>query len=151
MVFVKGQSGNPAGRQSGYQNFVDRCKYLMDQHDIGDIVSITKDWKRFKKLSPYDGMIMRRIVEAVDINGNGSMNSLLDRIIGKPVQPVEQKTDVTITVALQEKQAEAFGTMDQIFNTIDHDPTKLIEHTNQDVVLSAQSISSNEPQPIETK
>lgn len=87
---------NPNGRPPGYQSFIDRAKYLLDQHTIKSIKEFTSDESKFDDLSVYDGMIMRRIVEAVSKDGKASMDSLLDRLLGKPAQYIETKNDTTI-------------------------------------------------------
>lgn len=102
-----GQSGNPAGRPSGRQSFVDRAKYLMDEHTLGGIREIITDEKRLESLSVYDAIIVQRIAEAAAANGNQSMNSLLDRLLGKPQQYVEQKIEQTITVDITERKTLA--------------------------------------------
>lgn len=96
MKWEKGQSGNPKGRTPGYQSFVDRAKYLVETHTIGGIKAIVKDEAQFDKLSVYDGMIMRRVVEAVEATGGRSMDSLLDRLMGKPPQHVKQEVEATV-------------------------------------------------------
>lgn len=96
MVFKKGEAANPKGRPPGYQDFIVRAKYLLGQYDIGQIKEFITDPTKFDRLSVFDGMIMRRVVEAISADGNQSMNSLLDRLLGKPSQTIEQKVDATI-------------------------------------------------------
>lgn len=96
MRYKKGQSGNPKGRVPGYQDFVVRAKYLLGLYTIEQIQEIVSDSKQFGKLSVFDGMILRRVNEAIMPDGDKSMNSLLDRLLGKPSQTIEQKVDATI-------------------------------------------------------
>lgn len=94
--FKKGVSGNPAGKPSGHQSFIDRAKYLIDQHSIASIKEFITDEKKFDSLSVYDAMIMRRVAEAVADNGRQSMDSLLDRLLGKAPQHITQDLNATI-------------------------------------------------------
>lgn len=87
---------NPNGRPPGHQSFIDRAKYLLNQHNIKSIKEFTSDESKFDELSVYDGMIMRRIVEAISKDGKASMDSLLDRLLGKPAQYIETKNDTTV-------------------------------------------------------
>ena len=84
MVFKPGQSGNPQGRKSGKQAFQDRAKYLLDQYTAGQIIELVADPVRYGALPSYDAMILRRAAEALTENGRQSMDSLLDRLLGKP-------------------------------------------------------------------
>lgn len=94
--FKKGVSGNAAGKPSGHQNFIDRAKYLLDQHNIASIKEFITNEKKFDQLSVYDAMIMRRIAEAVAENGGQSMDRLLDRLLGKPPQHITQDLNASI-------------------------------------------------------
>lgn len=96
MPFEVGNRINPNGRPSGFQGFADRTKHLLGTHDVNGIMEYVTDPAKFGKLSAYDAMIMRRIAEAFSADGNASMNSLLDRIIGKPVQPIAQKIEHSV-------------------------------------------------------
>lgn len=99
MPFKPGQSGNPKGRKPGRQAFVDRANYLLDKYNVGDIKAFINDERQFDKLPSYDAMIMRRVVEAVSENGHRSMDSLLDRLIGKPAQAITGEDGGPIEVA----------------------------------------------------
>lgn len=115
----KGEPGrNPKGRPPGYQSFVERAKYLLDQHTIESVKEFTLDERKFNKLSVYDGMIMRRIVEAVSDNGKGSMDSLLDRLLGKPPQYIETKVDASIEVTAKERQKQAKEQANELLATL---------------------------------
>lgn len=114
MVFKPGNNANPTGRPPGNQSFVDRAKFLMEKHTIESIIEYVDDESKFRKLSVYDGLIMRRIAEAVSMGGGKSMNSLLDRILGKPAQYIEQKIDQTITVSHEERKKVAEEEADEM-------------------------------------
>lgn len=107
MAFKPGQSGNPAGRPSQYECFIDRARFLINKHTLEEILNIVENPKEFGKLRVYDAMVMRRIVEATCAEGDKSMNSLLDRILGKPKQFVEQTIDQTVTVSIDDRRKEA--------------------------------------------
>lgn len=96
MPFKKGVAANPKGRAPGYQDFIVRAKHLLGFYTIDEIQEIVTDAKKFGKLSVFDGMILRRVCEAIQPDGDKSMNSLLDRLLGKPSQTIEQKVDATI-------------------------------------------------------
>lgn len=131
MTYASGESGNLNGRPSGRQGFVDRARYLLGKHDVGEILDIAGDEKAFRKLSAYDGMIMRRICEAFTSDGNASMNSLLDRIIGKPVQPIAAKTEVSISQstldAMQELKHLPTEALDAIKSIVDGSVTYSVD------------------------
>ena len=105
-AWKEGKSGNPSGRPKGYQSFVDRAWYLTGEYDIGKTEEILGDKAKFKRLSHFDGMILRRFHEAVHADGLQSMNALLDRLLGKPTQPIETK-QLIINVTLDERKIEA--------------------------------------------
>ena len=100
MPFEPNNNANPNGRPNGsviaYQGFVQRAKYLMDRHTLGEIKAIAKNEAELNKLPVNDAKIIARIAEAVSPDGGQSMDRLLDRIIGKPVQPVAQKVEHSI-------------------------------------------------------
>lgn len=95
-AWIKGVSGNPAGRVPGNQYWIDRVRYLIDKYNSCEIAAIVKDADKFGKLSVFDGMIIRRLAEGISDNGRQSMESLLDRILGKPAQYIETKNDTTV-------------------------------------------------------
>lgn len=97
MVFKPGQSGNPKGRASGRQAFQDRAKYLLDQYTAGQILELIADPDKFSALPSYDAMILRRAAEAIGDNGRQSMDSLLDRLLGKPDTNVAVDHTGTVT------------------------------------------------------
>lgn len=100
VTFKPGESGNPNGKPNGsvkrYQSFVERASYLAGNHTVGELRQIIADQKKFDALPYNDGAIIKRMVESLGDDGNASMNSLLDRIIGKPVQPIAQKVEHSV-------------------------------------------------------
>lgn len=107
MVFQPNNNANPKGRVPGRQSFVDRAKYIMENNTIESIQELAFDTKKFNKLSVYDGMIIRRIAEAIMADGDKSMNSLLDRLLGKPSQHIKQEIDQTVTISHEERKRAA--------------------------------------------
>lgn len=94
MPFEKGKSGNPNGRPSGQRAFIDRALPFLEEYTVNEIISLANDKQKFGELSVFDGMIVRRIVAAFARGGGRDMDSILDRVFGKPKQTVEgvQKT-----------------------------------------------------------
>ncbi len=112
----KGLSGNPNGRPAGSKSFIDRARYLMEEYSIEQIREFISDEKKFAKLPVYDAMVMRRIAEAVSDNGNQSMNSLLDRVLGKAPQYVEQYIEQNMAISYEERRREAQIEADDMLN-----------------------------------
>jgi len=104
--FVKGQVANPKGRKPGYQNFVDRAAFLASRYSLEQTMAICKDPKALGKLSVFDAMIMQRFNEASQYGGCKSMDSILDRLLGKPDQFVRNETTSTVNVVLQNAMKE---------------------------------------------
>ena len=101
MPFKPGNVANPKGRPSGKQGFVDRCKYLCETYDIGQVREIVTNKAKFQKISPYDGIILMRLYEAFQEGGKDSANMLLDRLIGKPKQELQVDSTVQVNMVLQ--------------------------------------------------
>lgn len=115
----KGESGNPGGRPPGTQSFLDRAKHLIDKYKIAEIKEFIGNEEKFNELSVYDGMVMRRIVEAISENGRQSMDSLLDRLLGKPPQHITQEIDATTTeITARERREEAKKRARQILDSL---------------------------------
>lgn len=119
---------NPSGRPPGYQSFVDRAKYLLDKYTIDEIYEIVEDRKRWGKLPVYDGMIMRRISEALTAGGDKPMNSLLDRLLGKPSQYVEQKIEQTVTLTVEERKREAESEAAELLSVVAKKKQEAVVH-----------------------
>ena len=91
-----GQSGNPKGRGTRRTEFLERVYWVVEHYTIEQARETVGDKKKFGKLAPFDGMVLIRMVEAVAAEGRLSMESLWDRILGKPIQYIESKDDITI-------------------------------------------------------
>ena len=130
MVFQPGNNANPTGRVPGRQSFVDRAKYLMEKHTIDSILEIVSNPKLFGKLSVYDGMIIKLIAEAVSADGDKSMNSLLDRLLGKPSQHIKQEIDQTVTISHEERKKAAEEEANEMLRIA----AEKVKNSNQQVV-----------------
>lgn len=97
MPFEKGQSGNPAGRPSGRQAFIDRASRYLEEFTIDELMALAKDQERFGRLPVIDGMIVRRLAVALAKGDGADMDRILDRIIGKSAPYVaEKEKEVTL-------------------------------------------------------
>lgn len=83
-------SVNPAGRPAAvFQSFADRLAYWLETKTVGEIESIARNKKSWKDLSGIDGVVIRRIAAALaKEGGTADFTAVLDRLVGKPVQPV---------------------------------------------------------------
>ena len=97
MTFKPGLSGNPAGRQaSGLQDLSTRLAGFLQTHTVDEIHALVKDKKAWGKLTAIDGVIVRRIHAALQKAGsNPDFTAVLDRFVGRPVQPIAAEFKVT--------------------------------------------------------
>jgi hypothetical protein len=97
MVFQKGESGNPAGRPaSGLQDLSTRIANFLQNHTIDEIYALVRNKKEWGKLTAIDGVIVRRIHAALQKAGsNPDFTAVLDRFVGRPVQPIAAEFKVT--------------------------------------------------------
>ena len=96
MSFKKGTSGNPSGRPSGQQAFIDRARPFIEDYTIDGLVTLARDKERLGKLCVFDGMIVMRLVAALSKGGGRDMDSILDRVFGKSTQRIEAQETVTL-------------------------------------------------------
>lgn len=97
MPFQPGQSGNPAGRPaSGLQDLSTRLAHFLHSHTIDEIYALVRNKKEWGKLTAIDGVIVRRIHAALQKAGsNPDFTAVLDRFVGRPVQPIAAEFKVT--------------------------------------------------------
>lgn len=90
-------SVNPAGRPAaGLQAVADRMAYFLSQHTIDEIHALVRNKKEWGKLTAIDGVIVRRIHAALQKAGsNPDFTAVLDRFVGRPVQPIAAEFKVT--------------------------------------------------------
>lgn len=96
MPFEKGQSGNPKGRPSGRQAFIDRANRFLEEYTIDELFSLARDKERFGQLAVIDGMIVYRLVASLSKKGGGDMDKILDRVIGRATQPINTESRLTL-------------------------------------------------------
>lgn len=117
--FKKGSpSINPHGRPPGRQSFVDRARLIMETYTMVEVMEMAMNiklgmqrkppadpelrsiWEKLRKVSMMDMTIMVRLGAALNKDGGGDLERLLDRILGKPVQQlnVDQTLNGTTTV-----------------------------------------------------
>lgn len=101
MPFEKGQSGNPAGRPSGRQAFMNRALAYLEDYTVDELVALANDRERFGKLSVYDGIVLRAVAAAL-VKGGAATDRLLDRIIGKTPVVVETQAEDSYAALLAE-------------------------------------------------
>lgn len=107
MPFEAGKSGNPSGRpRAGTQAFADRLAYWLETKTIDEIKAIVRNTKEWGKLPAIDGIVVRRINAALMKAGsNADFTAVLDRFVGRPVQPVAGEFKVTHGLADRLKRA----------------------------------------------
>jgi hypothetical protein len=90
-------SVNPSGRPAaGLQAVADRMAYFLSKHTIDEIHALVRNKKEWGKLTAIDGVIVRRIHAALQKAGsNPDFTAVLDRFVGRPVQPISAEFKVT--------------------------------------------------------
>jgi hypothetical protein len=96
-LFAPGKSENPSGRPAaGLQAVADRMAYFLSKHTIDEIHALVRNKKEWGKLTAIDGVIVRRIHAALQKAGsNPDFTAVLDRFVGRPVQPIAAEFKVT--------------------------------------------------------
>lgn len=92
-----GEIRNPAGRPAtGLQAVSDRLNHFLQTHTIDEIHALVRNKKEWGKLTAIDGVIVRRIHAALQKAGsNPDFTAVLDRFVGRPVQPIAAEFKVT--------------------------------------------------------
>ena len=97
-------SGNPAGRPpSVFASQNDVADRLLQKYTGEEIRALAADPKRCaKELSSFQEMIIIQLANALNARDNNDnaleRERLLDRVVGKPLQKVEQKISVSIEI-----------------------------------------------------
>lgn len=92
------QAGNTLGGRpvAGLQAVADRLSYFLQSHTIDEIHALVRNKKAWGKLTAIDGVIVRRIHAALMKAGsNPDFTAVLDRFVGRPVQPIAAEFKVT--------------------------------------------------------
>lgn len=78
------------------QSVADRMAHFLETKTIEEIEALVRNKKEWKKLTAIDGIIVRRIHAALMKAGsNPDFTAVLDRFVGKPVQPIAAEFKVT--------------------------------------------------------
>jgi hypothetical protein len=100
--FAPGVSGNPAGRKPGNQDFITRAKYWLETKTAQEIIDLARNAKEMMALSVYDHMIIKRLVKALGADGEGTMERLLDRVLGRPTQQLNVESNVHADITVEQ-------------------------------------------------
>lgn len=123
MPFKKGVSGNLAGRpHSVFQSFADRLAHWLETKTVGEIQAIVRNKKQWTDLSAIDAVVVRRIAAAMaKEKSTADFTAVLDRLVGKPVQPIAASFDVRHGLAERiEKARQKLLTTQATGIVIDH-------------------------------
>ena len=132
MVFQKGESGNVNGRPAaGLQAVADRMAYFLSQHTIDEIYALVRNKKAWGKLTAIDGVIVRRIHAALQKAGsNPDFTAVLDRFVGRPVQPIAAEFKVTHGLADRIEKARKLANAIVIDNVLSSTSEKESSNSN---------------------
>lgn len=103
MPFQPGQIANPNGAKganifSPWALQAIGAKYL-NEYSIEEIKSLWRNKRQLNKLPTSHGIVLARIVSALEQKGGAEFDRILDRMIGKAVQTVNQtNTNVNVNV-----------------------------------------------------
>lgn len=124
-LFIPGPSENPLGRPvAGLQAVSDRLSYFLQSHTIDEIHALVRNKKAWGKLTAIDGVIVRRIHAALMKAGsNPDFTAVLDRFVGRPVQPIAAEFKVTHGLAERIEKARKLVSTTIIQSAIDDDKT----------------------------
>ena len=106
MTFQPGVVTNPKGRPKNALEFVPRVKNFMENYSVHEIKTILANKREYNKLSVTDGLIVKRLNEALDDNGATPMNIMLDRILGKPAQAVTVDSNVNVNMQINNAERQ---------------------------------------------
>ena len=104
MVWAKGESGNLKGRPPGVLHTqADTADRLLKKYTGDEIRALASDPVRCsRELKAFEEMIiiqLANILNARDNNDNAlERERLLDRVVGRPLQKVEQKISVSVEI-----------------------------------------------------
>lgn len=89
-------SVNPLGRPAKlFQSFTDRLAWWLENHTGDEIQAVVRNKKEWGKLSAIDQIVIRRIQAATQKHkSTADFIAVLDRLVGKPVQPIAATFDM---------------------------------------------------------
>lgn len=116
------QLGNTLGGRTstGLQDLSTRISHFLQNHTIDEIQALVRNKKEWGKLTAIDGVIVRRIHAALQKAGsNPDFTAVLDRFVGRPVQPIAAEFKVTHGLAERiERARKAVSATDDAINNI---------------------------------
>ena len=96
MPWVKGQSGNKAGRTpSVFAGFADRATHLLEKLSRAEIIRISEDEAELNKYPSFDCLVIRQLANALQAGKDqpqilmDEREKLYDRVMGKAVSRTE--------------------------------------------------------------
>lgn len=92
------QEGNTLGgrKSTGLQSVSDRLSHWLTTKTVDEIEALVKNKAEWKKLTAIDGVLVRRIDAAFKkVGSNVDFTAVLDRFVGKAVQPIAAEFKVT--------------------------------------------------------
>lgn len=78
-------------------DFIERARYLLESYTVEEVLTLASDKGAMHKLSAFDGMVIMRLAESIAPGGGKAMHALLDRIIGRPMQTIAQRTEINVS------------------------------------------------------
>ena len=95
--------------------------YFLSKHTIDEIHALVRNKKAWGKLTAIDGVIVRRIHAALQKAGsNPDFTAVLDRFVGRPVQPIAAEFKVTHGLADRIERARKAVAGEAAVLTIEH-------------------------------
>ena len=104
-----GEIRNPEGKPvTGYQDFKTRLAYWLQSKSVDEIENLVRNKIAWGKLSAIDAIVVRRIAQAAKKAGTtADFTAVLDRFVGKPVQPIAGEFKVTHGLAERLERARS--------------------------------------------
>lgn len=119
--FAIGNSANPDGRpERAFQSFKDRMVYWLETKTGDEINALVRDRKNWGKQLSIDQLVIRRIIAATKKDAaTADFVAVLDRLVGRPVQPIA--AEFKHTHGLAERLSAAMAIVERTSETITND------------------------------
>lgn len=134
MPFEPGNDLGAAGRPArGLQSVADRMAHFLETRTIDDIEKLVRNKKEWRKLTAIDGIIVRRIAAALTKAGsNPDFTAVLDRFVGRPVQPIAAEFKVThgLAARIDDARRKLRGNADAVVSSAI--TQTIIDHSNNE-------------------